>query len=166
MLASGQHFEQHAAERPDVGAAVDRRAASLFRAHVGAVPMTAPSRVASVDAVARVAVETVSPWPGRNRAPSTSRRAVILMLAGLRSRWMMPCSCAASSAAAIWRPDDASARGSCAADEIRPACRPRRTPSRARSCHRLGELVERGYVGMIQRGERPRLAANRARLSG
>lgn len=26
-----------------------------------------------------------------------------LMLAGFRSRWMMPCSCAASSASAIWR---------------------------------------------------------------
>ena len=28
---------------------------------------------------------------------------VTLMLAGLRSRWTMPFSCAASSAAAIWR---------------------------------------------------------------
>ena len=32
--ASSQHFEQHAAERPDVGAAIDGRTASLLRTHV------------------------------------------------------------------------------------------------------------------------------------
>ena len=33
--APRQHFEQHAAERPDVGALVERPAARLFRTHVG-----------------------------------------------------------------------------------------------------------------------------------
>ena len=32
---AGQHFEQHAAERPDVGALVDRLAARLLGTHVG-----------------------------------------------------------------------------------------------------------------------------------
>ena len=39
----------------------------------------------------------------RSRAPSRCRRRATLMLAGFRSRWMMPCSCAASSASAICR---------------------------------------------------------------
>ena len=39
-----------------------------------------------------------------------------LMLAGLRSRWTMPCSCAASRASAIWR-----AMGIASSAEIGPA---------------------------------------------
>ena len=42
-----------------------------------------------------------SPSPGRSPAPSRCRPARTLMLAGFRSRWMIPCSCAASSASAI-----------------------------------------------------------------
>ena len=42
-----------------------------------------------------------APSPTRSRAPSPCRRARTLMFAGFRSRWMMPCSCAASSASAI-----------------------------------------------------------------
>ena len=51
-----------------------------------------------------------SAWPGRSRAPSRARRVDAVestpcrtMLAGFRSRWTMPFSCAASSASAIWR---------------------------------------------------------------
>ena len=33
--AAGEHFVDHHAERPDVGAGIDRRAACLLRRHVG-----------------------------------------------------------------------------------------------------------------------------------
>ena len=39
---AGQHLEQHAAERPDVRALVDRLPASLLGAHVGRRPENAP----------------------------------------------------------------------------------------------------------------------------
>ena len=46
-------------------------------------------------------------WPSALARPKSSTFTVpsgaTLMLAGLRSRWMMPCSCAASRASAIWR---------------------------------------------------------------
>ena len=52
---------------------------------------------------------------------------VILMLAGFRSRWTMPFSCAASSASAIWRAivkrlsDAASARAAGARASVSPS---------------------------------------------
>ena len=42
-----------------------------------------------------------APSRDRSPAPSPCRRARTLMFAGFRSRWMIPCSCAASSASAI-----------------------------------------------------------------
>ena len=48
--------------------------------------------------------------PKSNTFTTSSGRS--LMFAGLRSRWTMPCSCAASSASAIWRAmDSASSTG-------------------------------------------------------
>ena len=88
-----------------------------------------------------------------------------LMFAGFRSRWMMPCSCAASSASAIWR-----AIGSASSSGSGP---------RAMRCgevfafdqlhHERGdavllfEPVDLRDVRMIERGERLALRARSAR---
>ena len=80
---------------------------------------------------------------------------VTLMLAGLRSRWTMPFSCAASSASAIWRPRaSVSSTGTgprrdalgqrLAFDELE-----HEEPRAAR----LLEAVDRGDRGMVERGE-------------
>ena len=37
-LAAGEHFEEHAPERPDIGALVDGLSAGLFRTHIGGSP--------------------------------------------------------------------------------------------------------------------------------
>ena len=82
-----------------------------------------------------------------------------LMLAGFRSRWMMPCSCAASSASAIcFAIGSASSSGSAPArDAIRRASGPRRAPATQRRATpvALFEAVDRGDVRMVQRRERP-----------
>jgi hypothetical protein len=107
--ASRQHLVQHASERPDVGALVDRLAARLLRAHVG--------EGAENDALTRAADRhrrrLRQILTRRRIARRRLRQAEVehlhdagwrdLILAGLRSRWTMPFSCAASSASAIWR---------------------------------------------------------------
>ena len=72
--------------------------------------------------------------PARSRAPSRSPSARTLMFAGFRSRWMMPCSCAASSASAICLRDRQRLveRQSRRARSAATSPRPRRVPSRAR----------------------------------
>ena len=71
-----------------------------------------------------------------------------LMFAGLKSRWMMPCSCAASSASAICL-----AIGSASSSGIAPRAmrcagrRPRRVPSRAPARRRI--LRDRGCAAMF-----------------
>ncbi len=105
-LAAGEHLVEDAAERPDVGALVHRPAARLLRAHVG--------RRAENDAVLSAGPSViVGEWARSGVAPSPSVLAnpksrtlttpdgVTLTLAGLRSRWTMPLSCAAESASAI-----------------------------------------------------------------
>ena len=76
-----------------------------------------------------------APSRARSPAPSPCRPARTLMFAGFRSRWMMPCSCAASSASAI-----CFAIGSASSSGIGPLRdplgerrRPRPVPSRARA---------------------------------
>src|SRR6202022_981606 len=87
-----------------------------------------------------------------------SRRT--LTLAGFRSRWMIPCSCAASSASAI-----CFAIGSASAIGDRAACNALREVSALDEFHHEGgdasaffEPIDGGDVRMIQRGERLSLA--------
>ena len=84
--AAGQHLVEHAAERPDVGALVDRLALGLLRRHVGRGAEDHPAhrhrrrrdgrRVRQVrrPAVADRRPPAPAPWPGRNPAPSRRRR--------------------------------------------------------------------------------------------
>ena len=143
-----------------LGAHVRRRAQD----HAAAVVMRRASSCVGDDGAARRSsgrAAVRAPWRGRNRAPSPCRRARTLMLAGFRSRWMMPCSCAASSASAIWRAiGSASSSGSgplrrCA--RRASALRPAPAPARDAAVDVL-DAVDRGDVRMIERGEHLRFA--------
>src|SRR5438874_5597702 len=71
--------------------------------------MIDPSRVSPTvivgDAVAPSGAVRASSFANPKSSTLTTPSGVILMLAGFRSRWMMPFSCAASSASAIWPRD-------------------------------------------------------------
>ena len=97
----------------------------------------------------------------------TTPSGVILMFAGFRSRWTMPLSWATSRASAICRAiATASGNGKPAPPDRAPPLRdpaasvsPSTSSStRNRIAVRLFEAVDRADVGMIQRGEHPRLA--------
>ena len=90
----------------------------------------------------------------------TTPSGVTLMLAGFRSRWMMPFSCAASSASAICRAmASASVGGDRARARVDPrASRPRLARAPARERRRLFQAVDRADVRMIERRQHPRLA--------
>ena len=104
-----QHLVEHAAERPDVGALVDGLAARLLGAHVrGRAEHHADAgHHRRADVIVGDAVASTLPDIGSSAfaSPKSSTFTVpsgrTLMFAGFRSRWMMPCSCAASSASAI-----------------------------------------------------------------
>ena len=92
----------------------------------------------------------------------TAPSGVIFTLAGFRSRWTMPFSCAASSASAICR---AIARASAQADALRAQAGARRDElSQRRARDQLHDevvgpdVVERADVRMVEGGNRPRLA--------
>ncbi len=97
------------AERPDVRALVDRLAARLLGAHVGGRAEDHARlrhrgrrdrrrlRRRSATNAALGSIAFASPKSSTFTVPS----ARTLMFAGFRSRWMIPCSCAASSASAI-----------------------------------------------------------------
>ena len=97
---AGQHLEQHAAKRPHVRSAIDLTPRACSGLMYGAVPIDRtgrgdkcrglPDPASSSSDLARPKSSTFATPP-----------EVILMLAGFRSRWMTPRSCAASSAAAI-----------------------------------------------------------------
>ena len=101
---AGQHLVEHAAERPDVGAPVDRFAARLLGAHVGGRAEDHAGR-SPAGHVMVGDIRQASRRPARF-AFERFRQAEVehlhgavgttLMLAGFKSRWMMPCSCAAS----------------------------------------------------------------------
>ena len=133
-----------------------------------AVPRITPACVAIALIVGECATFTDDAPSGsaiRARPKSstfTLSSGVTLMLAGFRSRWTIPFSCAASSASAIWR-----ASGERFFD--RDAGRVPRDPLGQRfALHQLHhqevaaagllDTVERGDIGMIQRRERLRLA--------
>ena len=104
-------------------------------------PVTAPSRI---HRLRQAEVEHLD----RRRPPRT------LILAGFRSRWMMPCSCAASSASAIcFAIGSASSRGNGPRAIRSASVGPRRAPSRARDAARIFQAVDVRNVGMVQRGE-------------
>ena len=146
---AGQHLVEHAAERPDVGALVDGLAARLLRRTCrprcrGSCPTPRHRRRrqrrrqrdrSRRDEPSRLE----APWPGRSRAPSRCRPARTLMFAGLRSRWTMPCSCAASSASAICARDRQRfverqrARARCDRASVGPRPAPSRAPCRSAS---------------------------------
>ena len=110
--ARGERLVEHAAERVDVGAGVDRLAADLLRRDV-------------VDACRRTgrswsARPARRAWSARSRSGRRARSAPIRTFAGLTSRWTRPRACAASSADGDLG-DDPHARARA------------RTPARARS---------------------------------
>ena len=112
----GEHLVEHAPECPDVGPLVDGLAARLLRTHVGGGAEDRPAlcraghrrryasrsdrRASSPAALARPKSRTFT-------APS----GVISILAGFRSRWTMPFSCAMSRASAICRAMSTRQRG-------------------------------------------------------
>ena len=116
--------------------------------------------VGDIDTLADIAPAGSIAFARPKSSTFTVPSARTLMFAGLRSRWMMPCSCAASSASAI-----CFAIGSASSSGIAPRAMrcERSSPStssitRARTPLRFFEAVDRGDVGMIQRRERLRFA--------
>ena len=120
---AGEHLVEHDAERPDVRALVDRAALGLLGRHVGRGAENhahlRSSRASVIVGELASALAAVLEAPAGSIAfarPKSSTFTVpsarTLIFAGFRSRWMMPCSCAASRASAIWRAmGSASARG-------------------------------------------------------
>ena len=98
---------------------------------------------------------------------SSSRR---LMFAGLRSRWMMPASCAASSASAIW-PRRATARRATSAPSVAMNLRERAAGHQLHHENAVAVLradmlrlpVDLRDVRVIERGEHLRLPPEPAR---
>ena len=85
----------------------------------------------------------------------TMPSGVTLMLAGFRSRWTMPFSCAASSASAIWR-----AMVSASSSGIGPfRCARQVSPSDQLHHQVVGaDVVQRANIRVVQRGDRARFA--------
>ena len=107
-----QHLVEHDAERPDVGALVDGSAlapapAPCRRRCRGSCPSASCAgevRVGELRATLAVALDAPAGSIAFARPKSstfTVPSARTLMFAGFRSRWTMPCSCAASRASAI-----------------------------------------------------------------
>ena len=93
--AAGQHFIQHAAERPDVRALVDGLTARLFGAHVGrrahdrSLTRSVVSDRRHCDQIG-AAESPVVAFARPKSSTLTTPSGVTLMLAGFRSRWTMP----------------------------------------------------------------------------
>ena len=89
------------------------------------------------------------------------------MLAGFRSRWTMPFSCAASSASAIWRAiASASAIGNGRAPGDRPASALDQLEDQRGHAIGFFQAVDRADVRMVERGEQARFAREARRRSG
>ena len=88
---AGEHLVEHAAERPDVGALVDRLTARLLGTHVGRgaeiTPVAVPVIVWPVSRQRREAAPAgLAAFASPKSSTLTLPSGVILMLAGLRSR--------------------------------------------------------------------------------
>ena len=171
--AAGQHLVEHAAERPDVGALVDRLALGLLRRHVGRGAEDHPAHGHRRRRDGRRVREArrSPPGGGLKSRPSaagssalaspksstfTTPSARSLMLAGLRSRWMIPCSWAASSASAICL-----AMGRASSSGIAPRAMPLRQILTLDQFHHqrpdaavVFEAVDVGDVRVVQRRQR------------
>ena len=158
-----QHLEEHATKCPDIGAFVHRLAAGLLGRHVRAVPRIMPARViAGVVIVGDIDTLDKDPAAGsvafaRPKSRTfTAPSGRTFTLAGLRSRWTIPCSCAASSASAICvATQQRVVDGNRALHQYDPqALAPRRAPSPERShLPHVSKSVNRPDVWVIQRGE-------------
>ena len=162
-----QHLVQHRAKRPDVGAPIDGPALGLLGRHVrGGAENHAHlravrgerRRVRLIRVRARDADTSALARP--KSSTFTVPSALTLMLAGLRSRWTMPCSCAASSASAICR-----AIGSASASGSGPSRQPigqrralRSAPAPGACDVAVFEAVDVADVRMIERREQLRFA--------
>ena len=163
-LMRREHLVQHARRRPTrrLRASI-RSTADLLRAHVARRSGQRSSPAAHARSRQGHGYVALVPttWPRQTEVEHLHRAGrVNLMFAGLRSRWMIPFSCAASSASAIWRatssasssgngpPDRRSASVGPSTSSITMACRP---PAISRP------WIVRD-VRMVQRREQPRFA--------
>ena len=101
----GEHLVEHAAERVDVGAPVDRIAGDLLGRHVlgRAEDGEAAQRALLLGRLA-VASPRSAPWRRRSRAASARPLDVRNRFCGLMSRCTRPAACAADSAVAASTP--------------------------------------------------------------
>ena len=164
--AAGQHLVRDAAERPDVRALVHR----LCRAPAPGSctpPCRGSRRRASPCAREGRRVRQVLPTPSRRRAFASPKSStftvpsgVSLMFAGFRSRWMILCSCAASSASAICGRSPALRRAGsrpCASRSASVGPLDQFHDQRGDTV-RLFDAIDRGDVRMIERREHLRFA--------
>ncbi len=165
---AGQHLVQHRAEAEEVGARVHPLAPDLLRRHVprraedGARPGAARRGAAVVssrpcdDGSSAASTALAIPKSSSFAWPSRVRKT----FSGLRSRWAMPCSCAAASPAATW-----AAMSRTAPSGRRP---PSQAPTQRLPAQQLGDeegrplvgadVVEGDDVGVIERAGQPGLA--------
>ena len=104
----GQHLVQHRPEREDVGAVIERQAAHLLGRHVWRRSEDRPGR-SRLPQRGRVAASSAGAAAARTFAKPKSRiftrpALVTNRFSGLRSRWMMPFSCAAARPRATCTP--------------------------------------------------------------
>ena len=93
--------------------------------------------------------------------------SVSRMLAGFRSRWMMPRRWAYSMASASTLTRRAAADGGCGVPSTAwPGCRPRRIPAKRGIAALLADLVDLDDVGMLELGRGPASLRKRASSSG
>ena len=83
---AGQHFVQHTAECPDVGALVDRLPSRLLRTHVGRRAEDGPFLRAARRSPSAIATSPVAAFARPKSSTFTTPSGVTLMFAGLRSR--------------------------------------------------------------------------------
>ena len=101
-----QHLVQHRAKGPDIRAPVGRVAAGLLRRHVRRraqdhAHACGPQRQRGRVGGSALGIGSSIAFARPKSSTFTTPSGVILMLAGFRSRWTTPRSCAYSSASAI-----------------------------------------------------------------
>ena len=148
--ASGQRLEEHDAERPQVGARVQRVPVDLLRRHVRDRPQSgARSREGEVAHLGQAEIQDLHGAVGKQH--HVRRLEVAMHDAGMMRGAQAPHDWAATCGAYV--------SGSLPSRSIRALGSP---PRKAAWCgkiavRRLPGLEDRTEVGMIQRGRRPRL---------